>query len=536
MSTATSATKERPKYGHVVVDGHLRFVSVSQLERFDMLCDGGCERKWWFRYVAREKEEQKAPARMGEMIHAQIEHYLKTGEDVLGDVARAGKHLLPKPGKDLLVEQILGEVEGDRVVSCLEAAGVPVIGKIDLLHNRETLVDDEGDEKTVLGNVEVCDWKTTKNISDKRNEEGAVIKRGYAKTRDELSASWQMTGYGKVALSFFSANEVRLGHVYFQTEGQRRAEKRSQVVTANDIISRWRGADGMVEHMKSVARITSVEKTTANYDACSAYGGCPHRDKCPLDPKKQLLNMFGGKTKMGSLFSKLKETPKTQDVEVKNEIEKLKAEEVAAVGAPDEPEPAKIAEPIPETSSEKVPGVCAQSGKQVSLTVEHVATKKYTCSCNETLKIKPQKLGDSYAALLPTHGKDANVVTKVEEKPPAKAKSKSVDKQDQTNAPVSLVAPFTTHWYLLNVDEDHVAGQRLEDYARRIAREVEREAGVADYREIPYAQGAARIASAIRANPPPPGVYEVSSSHPLGMIAFNELAHPPARVFRGRGT
>ena len=82
--------------------------------------------------------------------HAQLEHFLSTGEDVLGTFARAGAHLLPTPGPDLLVEQPL---DGEPP---LTAGGIPFTGFIDLVDARRLASD---------GVLRITDHKFTSNVA-----------------------------------------------------------------------------------------------------------------------------------------------------------------------------------------------------------------------------------------------------------------------------------------------------------------------------------------------------------------------------------
>lgn len=378
--------------GPVVRDGRIRFLSPSQIERFDVNAFGGCERKWWFRYVGREKEPELGNQKLGTQCHAQNEHYLKTGEDVLGEIVRAGRRFLPSPGKDLLVEVHFGELGwpgpvAAPVVSPLMAGGIPVIGKADLMHVRGEWVDDEGVVRfEPVPTAEVVDWKTTAQIDDVRDENGLVTKRGYAKTSEQLSRTWQMLGYGELAWQRWPHIErVRLSHGYFQTRGPRAASKRSISLPIAEVRAEWRKVDALVERMKGVAAEKDVEKVAPNYEACAAYRGCPHRQKCPRDPKRILMEMFGAGKAASlmqkaakkeevpmSLLAKRKaaaatapsalaaETTKAIPVtpEVSAEMAALEAEEAAiraGISPPDQPKPEKITEPHPEGSIYTVP-------------------------------------------------------------------------------------------------------------------------------------------------------------------------------------
>src|SRR5574343_1502397 len=112
--------------------GVLAQVSVSQVNTFDATQDGGCPTKWWLNKVmGREIPGTKAQA-VGIEGHEQLEHYLLTGEDVLGPVARAGKHLLPPPRDPrVLVEH---ELRGT-------LAGVALLGYTDVLNTTGLHVD-----------------------------------------------------------------------------------------------------------------------------------------------------------------------------------------------------------------------------------------------------------------------------------------------------------------------------------------------------------------------------------------------------------
>jgi hypothetical protein len=289
--------------GPSVVDGQIRYVSVSQLDRFDERVDGGCARKWYFEYVVRRPKRDSRATRIGSLVHGQIERYLLTGRDGLGPLARAGYAFIPKPGRDLIVERSFGRpyelLPGGQVgpvMSQLTASGVPFIGKADLIHRRGFWLDSVGKENPECF-PELVDWKTTKRIADVVDPDtGEVTRRGWAKTAAQIASGWQAVGYARVALRIFpDAEGVRVGHGYFQTEGRRDADKRSCVLARSEVDERWAAADDLVEHMRSAAGEKEVERIKPNYRACAAYGGCPHRAECPRDPKEVLRALSEGR-------------------------------------------------------------------------------------------------------------------------------------------------------------------------------------------------------------------------------------------------
>lgn len=287
--------------GPAILGGRIRFLSVSQLEKFDERVDGGCNRAWWFRYVARQKDKDAAPAKLGKQLHRQIEHYLKTGQRSLGPLVQAGARFLPRPGVDLLVEYPFGRLYElapggyyGPLVSLLSAAGVPFTGQVDLMHLRGEWVNDDGELLPAPGVPEIVDWKTTKQIDDVIDERtGEVKRKGWAKKTAEIVKGWQAAGYAKLAFTLWpEADTARVGHGYFQTEGTREASKRSAIVTRSETQKLWAGADELVCQMKQVATLERIEDVKPNYDACKSYGGCPYQEQCPRNPKLIMASML----------------------------------------------------------------------------------------------------------------------------------------------------------------------------------------------------------------------------------------------------
>lgn len=243
---------------------------MSAIEKGNVESYGGCLRRWRFRYVERLPEPTTVKQDIGIKGHAQAQHYLSTGEDVLGPMMRAGKHLMPVPGPDLLVEQPFGK-------NVLTAAGVSLVGFMDLVNPRGEYVTPEGlllpDPK---GTVEVVDHKTTSNL-------------GYAKDAEAIASSTQMVGYGEWARRKFPGLEaVRLSHIYYQTNKPFQAVKRTSLVSTELIESRWEKVEAVVEQLKEVAKKESWEEVPGNPEACTAYKGCPFRNLCHKAPKERI--------------------------------------------------------------------------------------------------------------------------------------------------------------------------------------------------------------------------------------------------------
>lgn len=272
-----------------VESGVIRFLSVSAITKFDPAQDG-CNRAWYWRYVAGIKSPDTASTLLGKKLHAEIKHYLETGEDVLSPMVRVGKHFIPERGEDLIVEQPFDEVS--RV---LVADGVPLRGAMDLAHKRGVYLDTTGelrDDHPRTG--EVIDWKSSTNVS------------AYAKRGDQLIETTQMAGYGVImADSDPTLDRVRMSHVYFQTRGRKHSEKRTALFDVVTVKRKWESTENTVRTMKQVARETDGLKVDPNWDACSAFGGCFYRDRCPRTSRQAIIDLLG-KAKAMSLANKLK--------------------------------------------------------------------------------------------------------------------------------------------------------------------------------------------------------------------------------------
>ncbi len=571
--------------GPAVLNGRIRYVSVSQIERFDASGFGGCQRKWWFRYVGGLKETQGKAAKLGEQVHSQLEYYLKNdGPDVLGELARAGRRFIPKPGPGLRVETAIGALREHEpggvhgpVDSDLTCAGVAVIGRLDVVDERvEHVVEDaaSGDVAMVLepGVVEVLDWKTTRQIDDVVDADGTVTSRGYAKTVAELANTHQMVGYAElVRRTYPGVKAVRVSHGYFQTQGPRRAVKRSTVLQLDEVVRRYARSEVVVEEMKTIAAVAKIDDVPANYRSCNAYGGCQFRAQCPRDPKAVMAEVFGGLS-AANLTKRLRRTDNRPTGGAMNLLERVNAKKAGApapspevaqatreilaeeaalksgVTPPDAPAPREIAK-LPEPGVGGSEGGCPVGGTQRKMDIDAVASKKFACVCGETVKVSPKKLGDGeYYALVPKHGE-------VEE---PKAVEKIIDgfAGAIVDAVKDAVAPKTytpifngaktaeakaaTPGLTLYLDsiEDGVVATRLEAYAERLAVTLAEEFKATDIRCAPgdsalaFGKYKGALATLVRAEPPAPGAYLVSSSSEFGMIAFDALA-PKARCVRG---
>lgn len=342
--------------GHAVVDGVPAYFSPSSLSAADPEQYGGCLRRWWYKYVGGRKEPFTADQRLGVEVHAQIEHYLLTGEKTLGQIAMAGFHFVPAPGASNLIEHFIGD-------GTLTAAGVRVLGYVDWM-GPSTEPDDPP------GTVEEIDWKSTGNIANN------------AKTASGLLATIQMPAYAKWHLGHSpNATHARMSHGYFQTKGRPQAQKVSVLCTREQIDRRWESVEAVARRIIDAAKETDPAKVEGYQPSCTAYRGCPHRDVCPQGKDRTIDEIFGKGGAM-SLLEKLNlptgvtpvaAAPVVQ-LDMKAELARLEAAERAAAAPPAPSVPAGFAEAcgaieragmgFPQLQGEAAHAKCAMHGSE----------------------------------------------------------------------------------------------------------------------------------------------------------------------------
>jgi len=332
----------RESFGPAVTDGRLNYTSVSAITKFDPSQYGGCERRWWYRYVQGLPEPQTFAQKHGVDVHAQIEHFLKTGEDVLGDIARSGRVYIPNPD-DVRLGRIYVEQHFNRD---LYAADIPLVGYIDLVNATGYSVSEAG-EVVEDDAVELCDWKSTSTLS--------YVKPGYT-----LAQTVQMIGYAEWARKNLGGPRYRLSHVYFQTQGKRQAQKITTVLSADAVAERWAGVEETVGRMKNIAKVKDKNDVAPNWSACAAYKGCPHRQLCPRSPAQILTDTFGGQQQTGdkpmNILDRVKQRASTQ----------ANGAPSAALATPTTPQPAPAAKSASDALAARKAAVAAEMARLVA--------------------------------------------------------------------------------------------------------------------------------------------------------------------------
>ncbi len=290
------ASKEWP-YGKCVVDGKVRFLAPTTIEKADA-SHGGCLRKWFFRFVMGWKEgEEKRWSELGKKCHGEMEHYLTTGEEVLGRITVAAKKYAPAPDpkqQRLLIEFDIGLGDLDRVA--LRAAGIPIVGYTDVVDAVGPFINESGDGyfDDPKGTKEALDWKfgTAKKGAE----------RDFSKSGIQLIDDTQMVTCGEwVATVFPSTDHLRLSHVYTNTQGRPVASKATILVPRERLARSWEYVVSVVRTIKDVATERDHERVPGNTLACESYGGCPYADRCSARKKHSFDSLFSDEGEIGLL-------------------------------------------------------------------------------------------------------------------------------------------------------------------------------------------------------------------------------------------
>jgi hypothetical protein len=505
-----SLKKKKPFLGHSVENGRIRHSSVSQIKLFDPKSEG-CNRKWAFPYKYGKKLKRTGAQERGGDRAEKLEHYLTTGEDVLPPDMAPLKKFLPKPGKDLECEELLGDME--KAVALREAmfkaprdsnwpallsneiwnaAGlcannIPLDGAADVRHVRGTWIDADGhlrQEYPGTRVVSIFDLKMVSRIFPHkitRGENAGKILQAYTLTDNEICNDTQMIGYARQAIYRRpDTTHVRLQLGYANTS-RREAVLRQGLVSVEQILSRWDRVEGIARKMEQVATADKIEDIEPNTLACDSYThidptdpegkrvlkGCGHRYYCPLAISQSIPNMLGNyKERIMSLFDEptapTAQTPPppaappldaaAHAAAVAAEKERIRAEDAARNVAPPPPAPVVAL------------GFCSKCG---------TALNAANASRLQSGELK--HIGCAAAAVPPP--------------PAAPSPPIAVNPPDQPRAAtmMELAAPVPPH-EIAQIDDPEIKAT-VEEHARQHAEKAAREAAEAETAKI--AAGAA---------------------------------------------
>jgi hypothetical protein len=340
-----------------VKDGKLQFLSVSSVEKF--VGEYGCPVAWGYQYIEGIREPSTAAKEKGNASHENLQHFMSTGEDMLGNIERAGKHLVypaldeasgPGPGAGLIVEN---ESLGD-----ISVAGVPFYVRLDLANVRDYWINNEGEQRP-QDSFEVNDWKTTGSIEKK------------AKTGRELLLTVQMPIYGHWALKGGGGllprgyGDVRLSHTYFST-GKAGSLKSSVLASRQEIDDRVGAIAETVERMKLAAGAAKASDLEPRKETCRKTAkGCFYLNVCPHGRDESESSFFA------SLFDNDSEEDAMSGFDAASFLSGLKNGNGPAAPAPAaQPAPAPPAAPVAAPAAQPAPAAPAGPWVALGLTQE----------------------------------------------------------------------------------------------------------------------------------------------------------------------
>ena len=243
---------------HAVIDGVIQYTSVSALQKADR-----CPRAWWYKYVKRLDEPMKGNGiKRGKEGHQRLEHYQRTGQDILDPLERLGvlRGYVPAPGTGQVEVAIDGKVT---------AGPIRMKGSIDLYVPGEKSI--------------VRDWKFKKDIGKWGCSSEDLIS-------EDHEAGIQMLGYAEFA-RLQGAKLVEVSHVTFQTKGRPDVSIVKATIDAELIAGKWQAVvDRIVPEVIHAAAQTDKDKVRPNYNACEKYGGCAFRAEC----QNRMQRLAGG--------------------------------------------------------------------------------------------------------------------------------------------------------------------------------------------------------------------------------------------------
>ena len=231
-------------------------ISPSQISTWRL-----CNRKWGFTYLSDDPRPPATKAQLiGTALHSKAETWIATGaadysRDAGPQHEKESVRLLP-----YILDYLPVGAQTEQKVSCT-IDGVQFGGRFDWLTRL-----DENDE------WELGDLKTTSNLR-------------WAKNELELATDPQVLVYS-MAQTATTPDKIQCRWLYVQTKGApliREVRVRPDFTALDEL-----ALDGQAITVAWATR-PRPEDLEPNTSACDAFGGCPFRSKCVIDPGERLI-------------------------------------------------------------------------------------------------------------------------------------------------------------------------------------------------------------------------------------------------------
>ena len=239
----------------------LAHVSASAIQCFE-----DCEKKFFDKYVLKEREPGTDATDLGGEIHDLLENYVENGTPIdtstkAGMIASGAIPYIPLPK----TEGIGCEVTLDDL-PLKEACVLPFKGFIDLLDTREDV-------------IVLTDYKTSSNP------------KKYGKTAAQLKTNTQMVIYAKHVFDNYDCEKIVLRHIYLQTKGKNYTAPVEVIVTKNEI-DRFFDSKirPIIKDMKE-ASLKKASEQSKNFSFCFSFGAiCPSINTCKSENRKVVIS------------------------------------------------------------------------------------------------------------------------------------------------------------------------------------------------------------------------------------------------------
>jgi hypothetical protein len=250
----------------------IKHVSASQVITFR-----SCKRKWHWEKIGGFRSPSTPSQNLGKAIHAAIEHYILTGEVW-------EKALLMDGPPESFVERNADVSLSPYVFD----VGRFVRAVKDRLNRKTASSEMEFRMATFEGGPEwlgYIDYFCPDELIDFKNFSDLK----YAKDEETLLKDIQMNCYARHYFEIFpDAVSVPVSLFYMVTRNKVKVPTKEVkvIITRERCEKIWKGALKDVEEMIQLASVKNSLEIEPNTEACSAYGGCPHRKRCGVEDKK----------------------------------------------------------------------------------------------------------------------------------------------------------------------------------------------------------------------------------------------------------
>lgn len=297
-------------------------VSPTQIEGFDHAHEGGCNRRWGFRYLSGLKPKQHPAAALGTELHGFGEGYLKHGTqpDYLtkaGDLFTYGLPYLPEPG--------VGGVEGDFRI---EIDGVTFVGQIDYRGPLPARCK-FGDREQDIGRV-VLDHKTSSNPP----KYGVWGEDFLKKPQPVLYGTYDIL---RAEADNDNSDQSHQRWLYYWTKGKAKAQPSDRILTRTELEDVFERV--VLNPGKQIVKLRIANpdpnELDPNLKSCDLYPtsrelkALGFKDGCPYHPKN------GGPCKISitQRIARKTEEPKMADQKMLDRIKARRSGGTAAVAA-----------------------------------------------------------------------------------------------------------------------------------------------------------------------------------------------------------